>query len=122
MNLKKSVHNALWGPERWEISAHPSDPSVIADGEAKGRQLNEIYSNFSLLFKVIDAKARLSVQVHPNEETCKVTGGEPKTEMWCALSDGPIYAGLCRERARQMSRPQSSRASSRNCLMKFASE
>ena len=34
------------------------------------------------------------MQVHPNEKTCKVTGGEPKTEMWCALSDGPIYAGL----------------------------
>ena len=23
-----------------------------------------------------------------------MTGGDPKTEMWCALSDGPIYAGL----------------------------
>ena len=97
MNFKKSVHNALWGSESWEISAHSSDSSVIAGGEEKGRRLNEIYPNFPLLFKVIDAKTRLSVQVHPNEETCKVTGGEPKTEMWCALSDGPIYAGL-RER------------------------
>ena len=94
MNFEKSVHTALWGSERWEISAHPSDPSVIADGEEKGRRLNEIYPNFPLLFKVINARTRLSVQVHPNEETCKVTGGEPKTEMWCALSDGPIYAGL----------------------------
>ena len=97
MNFKKSVHNALWGSESWEISAHPSDPSVIADGEEKGRRLNEIYPNFPLLFKVINARTRLSVQVHPNEETCKVTGGEPKTEMWCALSDGPIYAGLREE-------------------------
>ena len=94
MNFVKSVHTVLWGAERWEISAHSSDPSVIADEEEKGRRLNEIYPNFPLLFKVIDAKMRLSVQVHPNEETCKVTGGEPKTEMWCALSDGPIYAGL----------------------------
>ena len=94
MNFKKSVHNALWGSESWEISAHPSDPSVIADGERKGSTLREAYSGFPLLFKVIDAKTRLSVQVHPNEETCKVTGGEPKTEMWCALSGGPIYAGL----------------------------
>ena len=94
MNFKKSVHNALWGSESWEISAHPSDSSVIADGEEKGRRLNEIYPKFPLLFKVINARTRLSVQVHPNEETCKVTGGEPKTEMWCALSDGPIYAGL----------------------------
>lgn len=60
----------------------------------KGATLREVYPGFPLLFKVIDAKTRLSVQVHPNEETCKVTGGEPKTEMWCALSDGLIYAGL----------------------------
>ena len=94
MTFETSVHQALWGSESWEISAHPTDPGVIAAGEAKGRRLNEVYPNFPLLFKVIDAKTRLSVQVHPNEETCKVTGGEPKTEMWCALSDGPIYAGL----------------------------
>lgn len=37
MNFKKSVHNALWGSESWEISAHPSDPSVIAGGEEKGQ-------------------------------------------------------------------------------------
>ena len=94
MTFEKSIHTALWGLECWEISAHPSDPSVVADGEEKERRLNEIYLNFPLLFKVIDAKMRLSVQVHPNEETCNVTGGEPKTEMWCALSDGPIYAGV----------------------------
>ena len=29
MNLKKSVHDALWGSESWEISAHSSDPNVI---------------------------------------------------------------------------------------------
>ena len=87
LRFEKGIHTALWGSESWEISAHPSDPSVIADGGEKGCRLNEIYPNFPLLFKVIDAKTRLSVQVHPNEETCKVTGGEPKTEMWCALSN-----------------------------------
>ena len=92
--FEKSVHPALWGSESWEISAHPSDSSIIAGGGREGATLRELFPNFPLLFKVIDAKTRLSVQVHPNEETCKVTGGEPKTEMWCALSDGPIYAGL----------------------------
>lgn len=94
LTLEAKPHPALWGSESWEISAHPSDPSVIVGWEFKGATLREVYSGFPLLFKVIDAKTRLSVQVHPNEETCKVTGGEPKTEMWCALSDGPIYAGL----------------------------
>ena len=84
--FEKSAHNALWGTESWELSAFPTDPSRIA--------MDSLFPNFPLLFKVIDARTRLSVQVHPNEETCKVTGGDPKTEMWCALSDGPIYAGL----------------------------
>jgi len=90
----KSLHTALWGTESWEISAFHTDPSVIVSGPSKGKKLDEVYPAFPLLFKVIDAHTRLSVQVHPNEETRKVTGGDPKTEMWCALSDGPIYAGL----------------------------
>ena len=94
LSFEKSVHAALWGTESWEISAFESDPSRIAAGDNKGKTLSEVYPDFPLLFKVIDAKTRLSVQVHPNEETCKLTGGDPKTEMWCALSDGPIYAGL----------------------------
>lgn len=95
MNLKKSTHTALWGSESWEIFAHSADPSVIADGEEKERRLNEIYPNIPLLFKSIDAKTRLSVQEHPNEKTCKVTGGEPKTERdvrvglkWWGLNGG----------------------------------
>lgn len=94
MKFNDNIHTALWGHEEWTVSAHPSSPSVIADGPEAGRKLNEIYPRFPLLMKVIDAKTRLSVQVHPNEETRKVTGGDPKTEMWCALSEGPIYAGL----------------------------
>ena len=35
MNVEKSVHNALWGSESWEISVHPFDPSVIAGGMIK---------------------------------------------------------------------------------------
>ena len=89
--FRKSEHKALWGAESWEISAHPTDPSRVLPDD---RPLSALYPAFPLLFKVIDAKTRLSVQVHPNETTCRVTGGEPKTEMWCALSDGPIYAGL----------------------------
>ena len=53
MIFGKSVHTALWGSESWEISAHPSDPSVIADGEVNGCRLNEIYPNFPLLNTLI---------------------------------------------------------------------
>ena len=92
--FKPSVHTALWGTEDWVVSAHATDPSVIAEGPGSGKTLRDVAPGFPLLFKVIDAKTRLSVQVHPNETTRELTGGDPKTEMWCALSDGPIYAGL----------------------------
>lgn len=94
LEFRTSVHSALWGTESWEISAFESDPSVIVGGPDAGRTLRDLHPGFPLLFKVIDARTRLSVQVHPNEETRQMTGGDPKTEMWCALSDGPIYAGL----------------------------
>ena len=94
LTFERSVHTALWGSESWEISAHASDPSRIASGAAAGRTLRDLFPSFPLLFKVIRAERRLSVQVHPNEATSRLTGGEPKTEMWCALSAGTVYAGL----------------------------
>ena len=96
MKLEANVHTLVWGSESWEVSAHRSSPSIIADGPEKGRPLSVVLPDFPLLAKVIDAKSRLSVQVHPNEKTASVTGGEPKTEMWCVLEPGPIYAGLKR--------------------------
>ena len=94
MKLEPNLHTLVWGTESWEVSAHASSPSVIADGPRKGERLSDAKPGFPLLIKEIDAKTRLSVQVHPNERTAPVTGGEPKTEMWCVLEAGPIYAGL----------------------------
>ena len=96
LKFRPSRHPALWGEESWEVSVHPSDPSVVAEGPLAGRSLAELCPGFPLLVKVIDAKTRLSVQVHPNENTCRLTGGAPKTEMWRLLDDGVIYAGLKR--------------------------
>ena len=110
LTFSANIHTALWGTESWEISGHESSPSTVAEGPLAGRTLEELAAQygralmgakapsdtvFPLLFKVIDAKQRLSVQVHPNEETRKLTGGEPKTEMWRVLGGkGPIFAGL----------------------------
>lgn len=95
LRFEPNIHPALWGQESWEISVHPAGPSVVSGGYAEaGKQLSAVLPDFPLLVKVIDAKTRLSVQVHPNETTCKVTGGDPKTEMWAMLEDGVIYAGL----------------------------
>lgn len=98
--------------ESWEISAHPDGMSVVAAGAFANQSLGELADRFGagltgsrapdprrfpLLFKLIDARDRLSVQVHPNNGNAAQTGGEPKTEMWYVLDRTPgasLYAGL----------------------------
>ncbi len=92
--LEPSCRLHVWGRENWVASVRPERPSVVGSGPVKGVALSECSTDFRLLVKVIDADDKLSLQVHPNEETCKVVGGEPKTEMWCMLKDGTIYAGF----------------------------
>ena len=92
--LRPSAHPALWGVENWLISNHASDMSIVEGGSFDGKRLCEVLPDFPLLVKIIRAEQLLSVQVHPGESTCTETGGEPKSEMWCALSDGFVYAGF----------------------------
>ena len=98
--------------ESWEISGHPFGMSVVAGGELAGRTLASLAeefgpalvgtkaadpSRFPLLFKLLDARRSLSVQVHPSEKTAAATGGEPKTEAWFVLAAAPgaaLYAGV----------------------------
>lgn len=94
LRFNRQVRRVIWGAESWEISVHPSRPSIIANGPLAGRSLRELCPDFHLLVKVIDAKSRPSVQVHPSDYTAPLLGGEPKAEMWCMLNDGGIYAGL----------------------------
>ena len=84
----------LWGVERWLVSTHPSSPSVIANGSLKGMKLPDVVGALPVLIKDIHAEEWLSIQVHPGEKTCKITGGEPKSEMWRVLSPGPLLAGF----------------------------
>ena len=107
--------------ESWELAdLWPKDKSVdllevksvIADGELKGQTIHSAIGeypkeimgdenfegDFPLLIKLLDAQDILSVQVHPDPETCKRMGkGEPKTECWYIISSEPgsvIYKGL----------------------------
>lgn len=94
--------------ESWEVSDRPDGMSVVATGLWKGHTLQALiakwgetllgkdrhFIRFPLLVKLIDAKEHLSIQVHPDEETAKILGGEPKTESWIILKEGSIYAGL----------------------------
>ena len=100
---------ALWGRELWLVSAHPSQPSVVANGPYAGRSLPDLQASFGeeltgrpgagfpLLVKIIESRDRLSLQVHPSETTAKASGGDPKTEMWYVLDADPgaaLFAGL----------------------------
>jgi len=98
--------------ESWELADLPDDKSVIANGELTGQTLNSAIKkypkeitgdeNFSgpfpLLIKFLDAEDILSVQVHPDSQTCRRMGkGKPKAECWyiiSAVSGAVIYKGL----------------------------
>jgi mannose-6-phosphate isomerase len=99
--------------EAWEISDRPGDASVIANGPLAGKDLRWLMQNhaaeilgnakpaahgrFPLLCKILDAREKLSLQVHPPANKAAELKGEPKTEMWFiadAAPDASLYVGL----------------------------
>lgn len=97
--LHKSVVSKSVG-ESWELSAVSDDISVVNNGAAKGKTLTQLIDEypeamlgekvlskfgkqFPLLFKFIDAKEDLSIQVHPNDQLAQARHQSfGKTEMW----------------------------------------
>jgi mannose-6-phosphate isomerase len=88
--------------ESWEIVDRPEAQSVVAAGPLRGRTLHELWSQhrqeifgdvaetprFPLIIKILDAREKLSLQVHPPENVATRLGGEPKSEFWyVALAD-----------------------------------
>jgi mannose-6-phosphate isomerase len=101
--------------ESWEISDRPGDVSVIANGPLAGKNLRWLMENhraellgdakpaagerFPLLCKILDAREKLSLQVHPPAHKAAELGGEPKTEMWFIADAAPgaeLFVGLKR--------------------------
>jgi len=102
--------------ELWEVVDREDAQSVVHAGPYRGTTLNELWTKhreevfgaayashtaprFPILIKLLDARERLSVQVHPPAAMVPTVGGEPKTEMWyfaSALPGANIYAGLKR--------------------------
>lgn len=96
--------------ECWAISAHKNGDGVIAGGTYDGWNLSRLYAEhrelfgnskeevFPLLIKIIDAKADLSIQVHPDDAYAKEkeNGSLGKTECWYILDcdeDATIVIG-----------------------------
>lgn len=97
--------------ESWELSDRPEGMSVVANGALKGQTLASLVARFGkellghgsqstsfpLLVKLIDAKERLSIQVHPDDAAAAKGIGEAKTEAWHILDapgGGQVFAGL----------------------------
>ncbi|RKS21733.1 mannose-6-phosphate isomerase [Flavobacterium endophyticum] len=100
--FNKPITSEITG-ESWELSTVQGDVSRISEGEYQGKLLSELLSQFPaeilgtkihekfgtefpLLFKFIDAKEDLSIQVHPNDELAKKRHNSfGKTEMWYVM-------------------------------------
>jgi mannose-6-phosphate isomerase len=112
--LNKPISSKITG-ESWEISTVEGDVSVVANGDLAGKSLNDLIDSnpeellgtavykrfgkqFPLLFKFLDAREDLSIQVHPNDELAKKRHNSfGKTEMWYVLqadTDAELIVGF----------------------------
>ena len=103
--LKKSSDKAVG--ESWELSGVKGFVSEVANGKLRGIDLNELLNQFGpdlvgnrvyrthgnefpLLFKFIDAKQDLSVQLHPDDKLAAARHNTfGKTEMWYIVATDP---------------------------------
>jgi len=97
--LNKPISSKITG-ESWELSTVEGDISIVSNGNLVGKSLTEIINEypiellgknvynrfgkqFPLLFKFLDAREDLSIQVHPNDELARKRHNSfGKTEMW----------------------------------------
>ncbi|WP_294963945.1 type I phosphomannose isomerase catalytic subunit [uncultured Flavobacterium sp.] len=112
--LNKPIVSKITG-ESWELSTVQGDVSVVANGVLKGKSLmdlidetpdailgTKVYERFGkqfpLLFKYLDAREDLSIQVHPNDKLAKERHNSfGKTEMWYVMqadADARIIVGF----------------------------
>lgn len=87
--------------EAWLLSCHKDGPSYVTNGIYKGKTLAEVIEtegkgclgtnntdccDFPVLIKIIDARDKLSVQVHPDDKYAREFENENgKTEAWYVL-------------------------------------
>jgi mannose-6-phosphate isomerase len=107
---KKLPPNVKIG-ESWEIVDRPEAQSIVANGPLKGKTLHDLWTQdrqsifgnvaeaarFPMLIKLLDARERLSLQVHPPEKVASILGDEPKTEFWyvaAADSGAELFLGF----------------------------
>lgn len=82
--------------EAWILACHKDGTNTVVNGEYAGKNLDSVLKiwgyedKFPILIKLIDAKQKLSVQVHPNDVYALENEGEfGKTEMWYVVDCEP---------------------------------
>jgi mannose-6-phosphate isomerase len=97
--------------EAWEIVDRSDAQSIVRNSALRGKTLHELWTQqrdeifgdvpdsprFPLLLKLLDARERLSLQVHPPEKLARSLGAEPKTEFWYIAAADPgaeLYLGF----------------------------
>ena len=116
--LKPAVKDYLWGgqklktlyqietdldiaAEAWVLSCHKNGPSTVQNGEFAGKTLAEALTAWGqsapeILVKLIDARDKLSLQVHPDDTYAEAHHqSRGKTEMWYVLDADPGAALIC---------------------------
>lgn len=139
--LKKPIGEGDDYAESWEVADHGADQSVVVGGPLAGMTLGDVVgqhgkellgkhwqkgrvTRFPLLFKFLDCRRVLSVQVHPNDAAAaKQTPPDlGKTEAWVILAAEPgsvVYAGLKRGFDRAALEREVHRGTTELCLHKF---
>jgi mannose-6-phosphate isomerase len=113
-HLNKPITSDITG-ESWELSTVDGDVSKVANGDFAGKSLIElinefpneilgsrVFKNFGkqfpLLFKYLDAREDLSIQVHPNDQLAQERHNSfGKTEMWYVMQadqDSSLIVGF----------------------------
>ena len=106
--------------ESWECSVHPQGLSKVASDKYSGMYLRDVLAehpeylgnkiksvdDFPFLIKFIDAREKLSVQVHPDDEYAEKyeNGAYGKTEMWYVVeaeNDAELVYGFYNEITRR---------------------
>lgn len=112
--FNKPIVSKITG-ESWELSTVEGDVSVVSKGDFAGKPLTSLIESypieilgtsvykrfgkqFPLLFKFLDAREDLSIQVHPNDALAKKRHNSlGKTEMWYVMQaedDARIIVGF----------------------------
>lgn len=124
--------------ESWEVVDHAEDQSIVAAGALAGTSLQQLVAQhgkellgrhapqprFPLLFKFLDCRRVLSVQVHPDDAGGALLSPPDlgKTEAWVILhadQGSVVYAGLKRGFDRRALEREVQRGTTELCLHKL---